>query len=161
MRPSKGGSVLAATCRAKPRPFVPNRQGKKSQTSLETKEALRPRHHQGSVLALAEVGGVERWPCGVRGWHNQIDASAILGRDSAVQIYVFADELGGHFRPQAHRCPAGPYPIHAAEARFVNEHDTQASSAHRSSPTGLPHSISPWFALTGCPPPSHRTSLGT
>ena len=30
MRPSKGGSVLAAACRAKPRPFVRNRQGKKS-----------------------------------------------------------------------------------------------------------------------------------
>src|ERR1700757_2997481 len=47
--------------------------------------------------------------CGIRGWHNQIDASAILGRDSAVQIDVFADELGGHVRPHAHGCPAGPY----------------------------------------------------
>jgi hypothetical protein len=77
----------------------------------------------------------------IRGWHDQIDASAILGGDRAVQIDVFADELGGHFGPRTHRCPAGPYPIHAAEARFIGKHDAQASSAPSGSPPGFPHSV--------------------
>src|SRR3974390_2186596 len=42
---------------------------------------------------------------GIRGWHDQIDASAILGRDRTVQIDVFADELGGDTGPYADRRP--------------------------------------------------------
>jgi hypothetical protein len=73
--------------------------------------------------------------------HDQIDTSAILGRDRAVQIDVFADELGGHFGPRAGRRPARPRPIHAAEARFINEHDAQAPPAPGGGPPSLPHSI--------------------
>ena len=36
--------------------------------------------------------------------HNQINTRASFGRDSAVQIDVFADELGGHFRRRADWC---------------------------------------------------------
>src|SRR6185437_235585 len=39
--------------------------------------------------------------CRIRSRHNQIDASAVLGRDRTVQVDVFADELGGHFGPRA------------------------------------------------------------
>jgi di/tricarboxylate transporter len=38
---------------------------------------VRPRHHQGSVLALAEVGGVERWPIPSRdGPRSQAESSS-------------------------------------------------------------------------------------
>lgn len=60
---------------------------------------------------------------GIRGWHDQIDASAILGRDRTVQIDVFADELGGDTGPYARRRPARPQSIHSAETRLISEHD--------------------------------------
>src|SRR5271155_2342464 len=42
----------------------------------------------------------------VRIRHDQIDASAVLGCDRAVQIDVFADQLGGHLGPFSDRRPA-------------------------------------------------------
>ena len=39
----------------------------------------------------------------IRSRHDQIDTSPILRRDRAVQIDVFANELGGDFRPDANR----------------------------------------------------------
>ena len=57
--------------------------------------------------------------CRIRGRHDQIDASAVLGRDRAVEIDVFADELRGDRGPRADRCPAGPDAVHTAEARFI------------------------------------------
>ena len=59
----------------------------------------------------------------VRSRHDQIDASAVLGCDRAVQVDVFTDQLGGHLGPCSDRRPARPWPIHAAEARFIGEHD--------------------------------------
>ena len=78
---------------------------------------------------------------GIRGWHDQIDASAILGRDRTVQIDVFADELGGDTRSCANRRPAWPQSIHSAETRLISEHDAQPPPAPRSNPPGSPHSI--------------------
>src|SRR5204863_136153 len=66
---------------------------------------------------------------GIRGWHYQIDASAILGRDRTVQIDVFADELGGHTGPGANRRPARANAIHAADARLISEHDARPLAA--------------------------------
>ncbi len=54
-----------------------------------------------SALGLWElVDGLaaEHKPALIR---DQKDASAVLGRDRAVQADVFADELGGHFGPHA------------------------------------------------------------
>src|SRR6478736_4280450 len=77
----------------------------------------------------------------IRGRHDQIDASAVPGRDRAVQIDVFADELRGDLGSCADRRPAGPYPIHPAEARFVSEHDAQPPPAPGGSPPRCPHGI--------------------
>ena len=41
--------------------------------------------------------------CRIRRRHDQIDAGAVVRRDRAVQIDVFADELGGDCGP----CPIG------------------------------------------------------
>jgi hypothetical protein len=38
---------------------------------------------------------------------------------------VLADELRGDCGPRADRRPAGPDAVHAAEARFIGEHDAQ------------------------------------
>jgi hypothetical protein len=68
-------------------------------------------------------------PCRIRGRHDQIHAGAIVGRDRAIQIDVFADELGGDPGPCADRRPARTDAIHAAKTRFINEHDAQAPPA--------------------------------
>jgi hypothetical protein len=78
---------------------------------------------------------------GIRGWHDQIDASAILGRDRTVQIDVFADELGGDTRSCANRRPARPHSVHSAETRLISEHDAQSPPAPRSNSPSSPHSI--------------------
>ena len=39
--------------------------------------------------------------CGVRGRHDQVDTSSVLWNDRAVQIDVFADELGSDRRPRS------------------------------------------------------------
>jgi hypothetical protein len=41
----------------------------------------------------------------------------------AVKIDVFTDELRGDRGPRAHRRPAGPDAVHAAETRFICKHD--------------------------------------
>jgi len=62
-------------------------------------------------------------------------------RDRAVQIGVFANELGGGLEPRADRCPARPDSIHAPEAGFIGEHDTQLPPAPGGSSPSLPYSI--------------------
>src|SRR5271166_5326087 len=81
----------------------------------------------------------------VRCRHDQINASPVLWRDRAVQIDVFANELGGDLGPDADRGPARPRPIDTAEPRFIGEHDAQAPTASGGSLPGLPHSI--WKAV--------------
>jgi hypothetical protein len=49
--------------------------------------------------------------------------------------------LGGNLGPRADRRPAPTNAIHAAEARFVREHDAQASPAPGGRPPRFPHRI--------------------
>src|SRR5208282_3007382 len=77
----------------------------------------------------------------VRRRHDQIDAAAVRGRDCAVQIDVFANELGCDLGPRSDRRPARPWPIDAAEARFISEHDAQIATAPGRGPPGFPYSI--------------------
>ena len=79
--------------------------------------------------------------CGVRGRHDQVDTSSVLWNDRAVQIDVFADELGSDRRPRSDRRPARPRPVDPAEAGFIGEHDAQATTAPGGRPLGFPHSI--------------------
>ena len=81
----------------------------------------------------------------IRCRHDHIDASAILRSDRAVQIDVFANELGGDLGPGAGWSPARPRAIDPAEPRFIGEHDPQATTAPGGSPSGFPHSI--WKAV--------------
>ena len=81
----------------------------------------------------------------VRSWHDQIDTSPILRRDRAVQIDVFANELGGDFGPDADRGPARPWPVDPTETRFIGEQDPQATASSGGSSFGFPHSI--WKAI--------------
>src|SRR5580693_2388102 len=67
-------------------------------------------------------------------------ACPLSGRNSTYRS-VQISETSSDRRPHANRCPAWPYPIHATEARFVREHDTQLPVAPGGSPAGLPHSI--------------------
>ena len=61
--------------------------------------------------------------------HDQIDASSILRADCAVEVDVFANELGGDLRPDALRRPARPRPVHPAEPRFVGKHGPHPAAA--------------------------------
>ena len=73
--------------------------------------------------------------------HDQIDASSVLRADCAIQIDVFTNELGGDLRPDADGSPARSRAVHPAEARFIGEHDLQATTPPGGSPPGFPHSI--------------------
>src|SRR5664279_631451 len=77
----------------------------------------------------------------VRSLHDQIDTSPILRRDRAVQVDVFANELGGDFGPDADRSPARPWPVYPAETRFIGEHDPQLTTSPGGSPLGFPNGI--------------------
>src|SRR4249919_4149132 len=79
--------------------------------------------------------------CCIRSRHDQINASAVLGGDRAVEIDIFADELRGDRGPRADWCPARADAVHAAEARLISEHDAQAWTAPGSGPPGFSHSI--------------------
>src|SRR3984893_8919735 len=79
--------------------------------------------------------------CCIRSRHDQIDASAVLRGDRAVEIDIFADELRGDRGPRADWCPARADAAHAAETRLISEHDAQASTAPGSGPPGFSHSI--------------------
>src|SRR5580704_16935499 len=56
----------------------------------------------------------------IRSRHDQIDTSPILRRDRAVQIDVFANELGGDLGPDADRGPAWPWPLRPKRASSAN-----------------------------------------
>ena len=56
-------------------------------------------------------------------------APATSPGDRAVQIDVFANELGGDLGPGAGWSPARPRVIDPAEPRFIGEHDPQATTA--------------------------------
>src|ERR1700704_6053041 len=73
----------------------------------------------------------------IRSRHDQIDTSPILRRDRAVQIDVFANELGGDLGADADRCPAWPWPVDAAETRFIGEQDPQVTASPSGSPLGF------------------------
>src|ERR1700704_323438 len=47
--------------------------------------------------------------------------------------------------PDADRCPAWPWPVDAAETRFIGKHDPQVTASPGGSPLGFPHSI--WKAI--------------
>ena len=64
--------------------------------------------------------------CGVGCRHDRIGTGAVLGSERRLQIDVLANELGSDLRPDARRSPAWPWPVDAAEPRFVGEHDPQA-----------------------------------
>src|SRR5271168_5117394 len=81
----------------------------------------------------------------IRCRHDQIDPGAVLRGDRAVQIDVFADELGGDLGPDFAGSPTWPRSVDAAEACFIGEHDAQATTAPGGSPPGFPHSI--WKAV--------------
>ena len=59
----------------------------------------------------------------IRSRHDLIDTRPVPWRDRAVQIDVFANELGGDLRPDADRGPARPWPVDPAETRFIGEQD--------------------------------------
>src|ERR1700681_2887279 len=80
----------------------------------------------------------------IRSRHDQIDTSQSR-RNRAVQIDVFANELGGDFGPDADRGPARPRPVDPAETRFIGKQDPQATASPGGSPLGFPHSI--WKAI--------------
>ena len=63
--------------------------------------------------------------CCIRSRHDQIDASAVLRGDRAVEIDIFADELRRDRGPPADWCPARADAVHAAETRLISEHDAQ------------------------------------
>src|ERR1700730_17615616 len=81
----------------------------------------------------------------IRSRHDHIDASPVFWRDRAVQIDVFANELGGDLGPGADRGPARPWPVDPAETRFIGDHDPQPTAAPGGSPPGFPHSM--WKAV--------------
>ena len=76
----------------------------------------------------------------IRSRHDQINAGPVLRRDRAVQIDVFANELGGDLGPDADRGPAWPWPVDPTETRFIGEHDPQATTSPGGRPLGFPHS---------------------
>ena len=78
---------------------------------------------------------------GVRRRHDQIHAASVLGGDGAVQIDVFADQLGGHFRSGPDRHPARSGPIDATKSRFVGEHDAQTATPPGGGAAGFVHSM--------------------
>src|SRR5262249_23063031 len=88
--------------------------------------------HQGPLVCPDGLGNVLA---------RQVEASAVLGRDGAVQIDVFANEWGGDTGPCADRRPARANAIHAPEARFISEHDAQPPPAPGRSPPSFLHSI--------------------
>ena len=61
-------------------------------------------------------------------------SSRSASEDRAVQIDVFANELGGDFGPDADRGPARPWPVDPAETRFIGEQDPQAAASPGSQP---------------------------
>jgi hypothetical protein len=73
----------------------------------------------------------------IRRRHDQINASSILRADCAIQVDVFANELGSHLGPDAARCPARPWPIHSTETGFIGKHDPQPTTAPGSRPSLL------------------------
>jgi hypothetical protein len=79
--------------------------------------------------------------CRVGGRHHQVDgASAVLGRDRAVQVDVFTDELGGDLGPYASRRPA----LGECDSwgrSFISEHDAQSPPTAGGGLSGSPHSI--------------------
>ena len=77
--------------------------------------------------------------CRIRCRHDQIDAGTVLRRNRAIQIDVFANELGGHLRPDAARRPARSRPVDPAETRFIGEHDPQPTAALGGRPPNLPY----------------------
>ena len=81
----------------------------------------------------------------IRSRHDQIDTSPILRRDRAVQIDVFANELGADFGPDADRGPVRSWSVDPAETPFIDEQDPQATASPAGSPLGFPHSI--WKAI--------------
>ena len=81
----------------------------------------------------------------IRSRHDQIGTSPIPRRDRAVQIDVFANELGDDFGPNADRSPARPWPVDPAETRFIGEQDPQATTSPGGRPLGFPHSM--WKAV--------------
>src|SRR5215813_6637346 len=52
--------------------------------------------------------------------HDQIDASSVLRADGAIEVDVFADELGGDLRPRPNGSPARSRAVHPPKARFVD-----------------------------------------
>jgi hypothetical protein len=78
--------------------------------------------------------------------HHQVDASSVLRADRAIQIDVFTNELAGDLWADADGCPARSRAVHPTEARFVGEHDAQATATPGGSPSGFPDSIGePFF----------------
>ena len=77
--------------------------------------------------------------------HDQIDASSVLRADGAIEVDVFADELGGDLRPRPNGSPARSRAVHPPKARFVGKHDTQAAATSGGNPPGPLHSI--WKAV--------------
>jgi hypothetical protein len=67
--------------------------------------------------------------------------SRTLRCDRAVQIDVFADQLGGYLGPCSDRRLARPWPIHAPEVGFIGEHDAQIATTPPGGPPGFPYSI--------------------
>jgi hypothetical protein len=82
--------------------------------------------------------------------HDQIDASSILRADCAVEVDVFANELGGDLRPDALRRPARPRPVHPAETRFVGKHYPQPTTAPGSRALSPPYSAWKAAFLKSC-----------
>lgn len=79
--------------------------------------------------------------CRIQGWHDQIDTSAVLGRGRAVQVDVFADELGAELGPGVERCSAAAVAGHEAEVGFVTKHDTEPQPSPEGGPPGFSHII--------------------
>ena len=84
---------------------------------------------------------------GVGRRHDQKVTSSVLRANRAIQIDIFTDELGGDLWPYPNGCPARSWTVHAAEARFVGEHDAQAATTSGGSQPGFSDSIGKPFFL--------------
>src|ERR1700730_11016659 len=79
--------------------------------------------------------------CRIRSRHDQINAHSVLRANRSVQVDVFANELGGDLGPGTDGSPTRPRTVHPVEARFIVEHDPQATTPPCRSSLGFPDSI--------------------
>ena len=104
---------------------------------------------QDQVLAIFLRQSVQKnlEALGIGRRHDQKVTSSVLRTDCAIQIDKFTNELAGDLRPDAFGCPARSWAVHPTKARFVGEHNSQATTSPAGNPPGLSDSIRKPFFL--------------